>query len=144
MKATRILAAALLGAASLIPSFGSAPVAWAQTTTTGAIQGIVKDGSSGESLVGVTVVASSNAMQGTQTAVTDENGFYKITNLPPGEYIVTFYYADITVNRKGVNVGIQKTTPVYESLSTDKAGGEVVNIVDSAPTIDPTSTTQGI
>ena len=142
MKSTRFLIAAALAVAALpLAALTGAP-AWAQSTTSGAIQGVVKDAVTSEALAGVTVVASSSAMQGTQTAITDENGFYKITNLPPGTYLITFYYADVTVNRDGVNVGVQKTTPVFQSIRTD--GGEVINVIDTAPTIDPTSTTQGI
>src|SRR5690606_24566731 len=80
----------------------------------------------------------------TQTAITDENGYYQIGQLPPGDYLVTFYYADITVERSGIRVGVDKTTPVYQKLNMDAAGGETIRIEDTAPTIDPTSTTQGI
>src|SRR5690606_12216040 len=69
---------------------------------------------------------------------------YKITKLPPGEYLTTFYYADLTVERRGVVVAVNKTTPVYQKLDLSKAKGEVIRIVDKSPTIDPTSTTQGI
>ena len=50
----------------------------------------------GEPLAGVTVVATSPALSQTQTAITDEKGYYKIADLPPGNYLVTFYYADLT------------------------------------------------
>ena len=35
-------------------------------------------------------------------------------------------------------------TPVFQKINQAAAGGEVVKIHDTAPTIDPTSTTQGI
>jgi hypothetical protein len=65
------------------------PRAAAQSNTTGAIQGQITDADSGEKLPGVTVVVSSPALQGTQTAISDENGQYKLSELPPGSYLVT-------------------------------------------------------
>src|SRR5574337_1139248 len=99
LKARHLLVVVAL--AVLAPS-----VSWAQSQTTGAIQGQVTDANSGEKLAGVTVIVTSPAMQGTQTAISDENGFYKIAELPPGEYLVTFYYAHITLERQGVGVNV--------------------------------------
>ncbi len=121
----------------LVPARGLA-----QSSTTGAIQGVITDAMSGDALVGVTVVATSQG-NATQTAITDDNGAYKITELAPGEYLVTFYYLDITLERP-VRVGLQKVTPVYQKLDPSTAKGEVVRIEGGAPTIDPTSTAQGI
>jgi hypothetical protein len=144
MKAKQLFVAAILGASGFAGvSIIEGRIADAQSTTTGAVQGVIKEESTDEALVGVTVVASSNALQGTQTAITDENGFYKLTNLPPGDYIITFYYADLEVRRSGVTVGVQKTTPVFQKLNTTGAG-EKIEVVGHTPAIDPTSTTQGI
>ncbi|MGN6108070.1 MAG: TonB-dependent receptor domain-containing protein, partial [Kofleriaceae bacterium] len=115
-----------------------------QSTTTGAIQGNVTDDQSGEKLAGVTVSVTSPALQGALSAITDGDGFYKLSPLPPGEYTVTFYYLEITLERGGVSVGVNRTTPVFQKLDQSQAGGEVVKIVDTPPAIDPTSTTQGI
>jgi outer membrane receptor protein involved in Fe transport len=120
------------------------PRAAAQSNTTGAIQGQITDADSGEKLAGVTVVVSSPALQGTQTAISDESGQYKLSELPPGTYLVTFYINRLTIERRDVNVGVDKTTPVFQKIKLSQAAGEVVRIVDTAPTIDPTSTSQGI
>ena len=143
MKAKQLFVAAALGISILGGLIVESPVAFAQGNTNGSIQGTVKEESTGEALIGVTIVAASSSMQGTQTAISDENGFYKLTSLPPGAYIVTFYYADLEVRRSGVNVDVGKTTPVYQKLDTTGAG-EKIEITDTAPTIDPTSTSQGI
>jgi hypothetical protein len=116
----------------------------AQTSTTGAIYGVVRDAATNEPIVGVTILVSSPAAGATQSALTDDKGTYKITDLAPGEYLVTFYYLDFTVERAGVPVGVQKVTPVYQKLDTSAATGEVVRIEGTTPTIDPTSTAQGI
>ncbi|HEX5060388.1 MAG TPA: carboxypeptidase-like regulatory domain-containing protein, partial [Kofleriaceae bacterium] len=145
MKTRKLLLAATLGSTSLfVANLINPDLAAAQSSTAGAIQGVVTDGKSGEKLAGVTVIVTSPALAQTQTAITDENGAYQVGALPPGEYLVTFYYADITVERSGIRVGIDKTTPVYQKLNMAAAGGETIKISDTAPTIDPTSTTQGI
>src|SRR5438132_14397202 len=92
-----LLSTALLGAFA-----GSA---YAQSNTTGAVQGTVTDSKTGDKLAGVTVIATSPSLPQAQTAITDENGQYKITDLPPGDYLMTFYYGDITLERGGINLG---------------------------------------
>ena len=133
-----------LQAAVLVLVIGLGALVWAQSATTGAIQGVVSDKANAEKLAGVTVVVTSPALSGTQTAITDDQGFYKITQLPPGEYLVTFYYMELTIERRGVIVGVNKTTPVYQKLDTKASGGEVIMIQDRAPVIQSSSTTQGI
>ena len=115
---------------------------FAQSATTGAIYGVVTDIDTGDALPGVTIVVSS-ATGVSQTAITDEKGTYRITELYPSEYLVTFYYLDATVERK-VPVGVQKVTPVYQKIDTKQVKGEVVRIEGKTPAIDPTSTAQGI
>ncbi|MDX2088052.1 MAG: carboxypeptidase regulatory-like domain-containing protein [Kofleriaceae bacterium] len=112
-------------------------------TSGGAIQGIVTDSQTGEKLPGVTVVATHRGSNETRTAITDDGGQYKLA-LPNGEYVVTFYYAAITLERSGVKVATNKVTPVFQKINQARSGGEVVKIVDSVPSIDPTSTTQSI
>lgn len=116
-----------------IPNEPSAP---ATSSTTGAMQGAVSENKTGEKLAGVTIVASSPSLTGTQTAITDENGYYKLPNLPPGQYTVTFFYGDLTVERKAVNVAVGKATPVFQKLDYGKSGGEIVIVSGNQPTID--------
>ncbi|HTM22595.1 MAG TPA: TonB-dependent receptor, partial [Kofleriaceae bacterium] len=113
----------------------------AQTATTGAIQGRVLD-ESGARLIGVTVVATSPALQGSQSAVTDDAGRYRIAGLPPGSYLVTFYYADLQVERRGVTVPLGQVTEVDQKLAGG-AGGETIEVHGQGSPIDPTSTNQG-
>src|SRR5881628_1003567 len=62
----------------------------AQTTTTSVIAGIVRD-TTGAVMPGVTVEASSPALiEKIRTGVTDGEGQYKIVDLRPGTYSVTF------------------------------------------------------
>jgi len=118
-------------------------VAVAQTATTGAIYGVLTDAQTGEPLPGVTVVVSSSGSV-SQSAITDDKGSYKINDLAPGEYLVTFYYLDAAVEHPNVPVGVQKVTPLYQKINTSSGKGEVVQVHGTTPTIDPTSTAQGI
>ncbi len=116
--------------------------AHAQSSTSGAIQGVLTDAQSGDPLVGVTIVVTSSGSSA-QSALSDGNGAYKITDLAPGDYLVSFYYLDLTIQRP-VSVGVQKSTAVFQKINTSGVKGEVVNVKATAPTIDPTSTAQGI
>ena len=80
----------------VLPSSG-----YAQAT----LAGVVKD-ASGAVLPGVTVEASSPTLiEKTRTAVTDSTGQYRITELPPGIYTLTFMLTGFsTVKREGVEV----------------------------------------
>ncbi len=114
------------------------------STTTGSVRGVVTDKKTGEKLPGVTVIATSPSLAQTQTALTDEHGFYKIDDLPPGSYLVTFYYADTTIEHSGVHVAVNKETNVYQKIDQGTQRGEVIQIAAKAPMIDVTSTEQSI
>ena len=112
--------------------------------TTGAIQGTVKDKASGKALEGVTVVATSASLQGSQSETTDEDGLYFLSSLPTGAYEVVFYYSDTKVRRTNVIVAVGATTPVHASIDTVAAGGQEIVIEQRTPTIDTSGTKQGI
>lgn len=106
------------------------------------IAGTVSDKKTGEKLAGVTVVASSPGSTA-QTAITDELGRYALST-PPGMYTLTFYYADLTIERARVSVSANKTTQIAQKLDQSRMAGEVVSISARAPTIDPTGGKEGI
>src|SRR5687767_6933414 len=90
----------LAGVVLLVPS-----VARAQSATTGAIAGVVRD-TTGAVLPGVTVEAASPALiEKVRTAVTDEQGNYRIIDLRPGAYAVTFSLPGFsTYKRDGIEL----------------------------------------
>jgi hypothetical protein len=110
----------------------------------GTINGRVTDEGSREPLVGVTVVATAPTMQGTQTAITDEKGAFNLSSLPPGQYSLDFYYADVQVRRTNIKLQPGKTLQLGQRINTRASAGETIAITDTAPTIDPSSTRQGI
>jgi hypothetical protein len=108
--------------------------AWAQST--GAIAGAVKD-ISGAMLPGVTVEAASPALiEKVRTAVTDDQGNYKITDLRPGTYSVTFTLSGFsTFKREGLELSAGFTANVSPEL---KVGGleETVTVTGASPVVD--------
>lgn len=81
-----------------------------------AIIGQVTDTRTGEELAGVTVIVTGPQLAGAQTAITDEHGAYKVTSLPAGSYLVTFYYGELTVEHDNVIVSSLDVTPLPERL----------------------------
>lgn len=88
---------------------------------------MVKD-KTGKSLAGVTVVATSPALQGTQAELTDDTGRYTISWLPPGVYLLTFYYSEIVLERKGIDVGLSRQSTVNQTIDTTAKEGDSVII----------------
>jgi hypothetical protein len=99
----------------------TASPAYAQSATTGAIAGTVRD-ASGAVLPGVTVEASSPALiEKVRTATTDAQGNYKIVDLRPGAYSVTFTLTGfVTVKRDGIELTAGFTATANADL---KVGG---------------------
>lgn len=113
----------------------------AQTGTgTGVITGTVTDNTRAV-LPGVTVTATGPAAMGTPTAVTNENGSYRIPSLPPGEYTVRFELTGFgTVVREGIRVGVGFTATVNAELSVASVT-ESVTVSGQSPVVDVTNTT---
>ncbi len=111
------------------------------TATTGVIQGRVTDSNGGGALPGVTVVVTGNS---SQHVITDGDGNYRVVALVPGEYLVTFFFGDAEIQRRGIRVSVGKTVPVFQKINTAAAVQETIVLEDRPPSIDPTSTTQGI
>src|SRR5712692_7382180 len=83
-----------------------ADAAFAQGSTGAAtIAGLARD-TSGAVIPGVTVEAASPALiEKVRTVVTDAQGQYKIVELPPGVYVVTFSLPGFgTLKREGIEL----------------------------------------
>jgi carboxypeptidase family protein len=64
----------------------------------------------GEPCIGATVVATSPALEGEQVVITDEEGLYKITGLPPGAYALIVYYNNERIYVAGYDVRDDEAT----------------------------------
>src|SRR5437016_9035639 len=112
--------------------------AYAQT----ALAGVVKD-SSGAVLPGVTVEAASPVLlEKSRTAVTDSGGQYRIPDLLPGKYTVTFTLTGFsTVKREDVDV----TGGGVLSINADMKVGsvsETITVTGETPIVDVQTSTK--
>ena len=121
--------------------------AMAQTQTTGSIEGTVTD-PQGNAVPGVTVKVTSPNLISAQSAVTDDNGNYRILNLPPGRYQVKVEandaskgFAEFTKGDVEVNLG--STSKVDVGLQVAGVTGTVTVTDTSGAAVDVTNNTTG-
>ncbi len=127
------VASFLLAIAVLAPA-----VAYAQASITG----VVRDPSGGV-LPGVTVEASSPALiEKVRSVVTDDNGRYRIVDLRPGTYTVTFTLNGFSTTRRE---GIELPGSFVATVDVDLRVGrleETVEVTGDSPIVDVQRTTQ--
>jgi Carboxypeptidase regulatory-like domain/TonB dependent receptor len=125
----------LLRLACLVVVLALPATGWAQSATS-TITGRATD-SSGAAIPGATVsVTSTNLIGGARTSVTDEQGLYRITQLPGGTYTVTFELTGFsTLNIEGVSVSGGSTMTINGKLEVATLQ-ETVTVTSQAPTID--------
>ena len=112
------------------------PSASGAQTGTGSIAGTVRD-ATGAVLPGVTVEAFSPALiEKVRTGDTDASGQYKIIELPPGVYTVTFTLTGFSSVRRE---GIELTTGFTATVNTEMRVGsiaETVTVSGQSPIVD--------
>src|SRR5262245_28173282 len=113
-------------------AMGAASTSFAQS----AIAGIVKD-PSGAVLPGVTVdVSSPSLIEGSRSTTTDSTGQYRIVDLRPGEYTVTFTLAGFKqVKREGIILPVSFTSTVNADLAVGTIE-EAVTVSGVSPLVD--------
>lgn len=104
-----------------------------------AIVGVVKD-SSGAAMPGVTVEASSPVLiEKVQSAVSDGDGAYRIANLRPGTYTVTFTLTGFkTFKRDGLQLPSEFTATLNAELGVGSLE-ETITVTGASPVVDVTS-----
>src|SRR5258707_3142264 len=107
--------------------------AWAQSSITG----VVRD-ASGAVLPGVTVEAASPALiERVRSTVTDAQGRYRIVDLRPGTYSITFALTGFTTSkREGLELRAEFTATVNADLAVGTLQ-ETVTVSAEAPTRVP-------
>ena len=124
--AVRVLTVLII---SLMPAAAAGQIA-------SGISGTVRD-TSGAVLPGVTVEAASPVLiEGSRTTVTNSNGQYQITDLRPGEYVVTFTITGFkTVRREGIVLSAAFTATVNTDLQVGQLE-ESITVTGESPLVD--------
>jgi len=105
-------------------------------TTSGSIAGVVRD-TTGAVLPGVTVEAASPALiERSKSAVTDSEGLYRIVDLRPGTYTVTFTLSGFsTVRREGLVLNAGFAAPLNAEMPLGSLE-ETVTVTGASPVVD--------
>lgn len=132
MRFNARVAAAVFAVLTLLPITAFA-------ATTGNLTGVVTDGT-GAALPGVTVTVTSPQLQGQRSAVTDAEGKYTLSLLPPGTYHAEFALGGFdTVSRENIRVSVDTTTPLNATMALG-AVSEAITVTAEAVVVDPTQT----
>ena len=103
------------------------------------ITGVVRD-SSGGVLPGVTVEAASDALiEGMRSAITDDQGLYRLVDLRPGTYNMTFSLPGFnSFKREGLQLAAEFTATINAELRVG-ALEESIIVTGAAPVVDVTT-----
>ena len=119
--------------------------AFAQSSTTGSLEGTVVD-QAGAAVPGATVNVTSPNLISAQSVTTDDSGHFRINNLPPGRYLVSVEAAGkgfAKFEQKDVEISLSKTSSLDISLTTGQIGA-TVNVTDTGgAAVDTTQNTSG-
>jgi hypothetical protein len=115
------------------------PALVAQSTTTSAITGTIRD-QAGKPVLGAVVRVTSDALiGGSRSGVTSENGRYRIPLLPPGRYAITVEAKGFPVRRASEVAELGKTTTVDFKLAPEASA--VVEVVEQSGAEEMATTT---
>jgi hypothetical protein len=107
---------------------------FAQETTAG-LQGTVKD-PSGAVVGKATVEVASPALIGVKKLETDQSGYYRFTNLPPGVYSITVTAPGFSTNKlEGISLSVGKLPTIDITLKVG-ATAETVEVTGTTPLVD--------
>lgn len=132
MKNSRFLRIVVSAAFALQMVIGFSMPVYAGTT--GIIAGTITDGATGEKLAGVNVIVEGARL----TTVTNSQGYFVITNVPPGDYTVSASlvgYSDSISEQVSVLMDVTATTDF--AMETAVAEEETVIVSESRPMVRP-------
>jgi hypothetical protein len=108
----------------------------------GRITGVITD-AQGAVLPGVAVTATSSALIGVQTTVTESDGRYRFPALPSGVYRLRFELAGFsTIERENIQVVLGQTITLDNQLSIATLA-ETVSVTGESPVVDVSTTKVG-
>jgi Carboxypeptidase regulatory-like domain len=134
--------ASSVGLAIIMTLWLTPDLAIAQGTSAASVIGTVKD-TSGAVLPGVTVEAASPVLiEKIRTTVTDDRGEYRITELRPGTYSITFTLPGFTAfKRESLELRPSFTATINAELSVGSLQ-ETITVSGESPLVDVQSLTQ--
>ncbi len=116
--------------------FAMSALAFGQSTVTGAIGGTVANPNN-EVVPNASVTVKSTDTNKEDTATTDDQGRFKISNLQPGTYAVTVVGAGFSPYiQERVVVEVGRETTVNAALSIGPVSGGTVDVTSEAPVIN--------
>ena len=130
-----------IGLSALLMSFALfAGSAFAQTTTTGSIEGTVTD-PTGAAVAGVTVTATRQGGR-SATATTNDEGFFRLPALEPGQYTVSieaekgfakFEESNVPVNLSRVSTVVVQLRPqgATETVTVTAGAGQGIDVTQN-------------
>jgi Carboxypeptidase regulatory-like domain/TonB-dependent Receptor Plug Domain len=137
----KLFRAVLLLAAAVLFMLNAVPL-MAQSSTTGGLTGTVTD-PSGAVISGATVTVTNLGTGQTRTVTTDANGSYKLNQLEPGNYSVTFSASGFkSLQIPSITVSITETSVVNRSLEVG-AQTQQVTVEATSQTIQTQNATVG-
>jgi outer membrane receptor protein involved in Fe transport len=117
--------------------FALSAVAFAQSTTTGSIGGVVSNPNK-EVVAGASVMVKNMGTNKEDTATTDDTGRFKVANLQPGNYSVTVNASGFSpMSSENVVVEVGRETSLEVALSVGPVTG-TVDVSAEAPVINTT------
>src|SRR5947208_2681820 len=99
--------------------------------------------STGAVMPGVTITVSSPSMMGTRTAVTDPDGQYRVTAVPPGDYTLLFELTGFSsIRNEGIRISVGFTATVNAEMKLASLSESVV-VTGQSPVVDTSQTQVG-
>lgn len=109
------------------------------------IWGVITDKSTGAPLAGATVIVSGTQIMGSLTAITDEEGRYKLAGIPAGYVTVTLYYAESVIERPDVVISSIALTPFSEAIDpSPRIWQEPIQVPETINVVVPGRTFQSV
>jgi outer membrane receptor protein involved in Fe transport len=114
---------------------GLSAIAFGQSTTTGAIGGVVTNPNK-EVVPNAAVTVLNKGTAREDAATTDDQGRFKVANLQPGTYTVTINGSGFSAYTQDVTVEIGRETSINAALSIGPVSGGTVEVTSEAPVIN--------
>jgi len=127
--------------ALLLVTYCLITVSTAQTTTS-TIEGTVTD-ANGAVISGATVTARGDTLATERNATTNAEGFYRLTALPAGTYVVTISQGGFATSTSDIELTLNRTAPLDIQLQVGTVGGDQVEVTNELPLLEPNASSTG-